>query len=277
MLANSSAETKRVAIVIKYLGTAFYGWQRQPHHRTVQYVIERAINRTVASSSQNWIPLHGAGRTDSGVHAAAQTAHFDVSSPIPGQKWATVLNKYLPHDVVILASAEVPSDWHARFSASWRRYRYTLYTAASPNLFVAPFSWHYYYEPLDVTAMEAALKPLLGYHDLAAFCRAGSERSHTWIDLQDINCTCQDSLITVELQANGFLYGMVRLLVGLLVKVGRGEISPETFFEIWFYRQRDRVKYSAPAKGLCLLQVGYDYFPFPKSVWSNHQPHFYFH
>lgn len=279
-MATVSAQRKRVALVMQYLGTAFYGWQRQPHHRSVQAEIERAINQTVASNDsanqRDWIGLHGAGRTDSGVHAAAQTAHFDVTSAIPGHKWATVINHKLPQDVLILASAEVSKDWHARFSAIWRRYRYLFYTAASPNLFVGPFSWHYYYEPLDADAMAAALKPLLGYHDLAAFCRSGSERSHTWIDVQDVACTRQNSLIQVEIQANGFLYGMVRLLVGLLAKVGSGNMSPDTFFEIWFHRKRDRVKYAAPAKGLCLLRVGYENFPFPESIWFDNQPQFHF-
>jgi len=277
MLATQSAKTKRVALVIQYVGTGFYGWQRQPYHRTVQEEIERVINETIApDTSEKWISLHGAGRTDSGVHAAAQTAHFEVTSPIPGNKFATILNHQLPNDILIRASAEVPSTWHARFSASWRRYRYTFYTAATPNLFVAPFSWHYYYAPLATNKMAAALKPLLGYHDLAAFCRAGSARAHTWVTVQDVQCTRNDSFVEIEIQADGFLYGMVRLLVGLLAKVGTGALSRETFFEIWSEKQRDRVKYAAPAQGLCLLQVGYEQCPFPKSIWFNSQPHFYF-
>lgn len=274
MVVSESAKTKRVALVIQYLGTRFHGWQRQPHYRTVQEEIEGAINRIVAPS-QGWIPLHGAGRTDSGVHAAAQVAHFDVTTPIPAEKFAPILNQHLADDVLIRASAEVPSHWHARFSASWRRYRYTFYTAATPNLFVKPFTWHYYYAPLAVERMQMALSPLLGYHDLAAFCRAGSDRSHTWVDVQDVQCIRNDPFLEVEIQADGFLYGMVRLLVGLLVRVGTGELSRQDFWEIWSQQQRDRVKYSAPAKGLCLLRVGYEMFPFPKSIWFDTQPHFY--
>lgn len=276
-MASQSAKTKRVALVIQYVGTGFYGWQRQPCYRTVQEEIERAINQTIAlDASQTRIPLHGAGRTDSGVHAAAQTAHFDITSPIPGEKVAAILNNNLPQDILIRASAEVPQNWHAQFSASWRRYRYTLYTAAAPNLFVAPFSWHYYYAPLEVGKMATALNALLGYHDLAAFCRAGSTRAHTWVNVQDVQCIRKDPFVEIEIQADGFLYGMVRLLVGLLAKVGIGDISLETFAEIWTQKQRDRVKYAAPAKGLCLLNVGYDHFPFPKSIWFDSQPHYYF-
>lgn len=273
---SESTPSKRVALVIQYLGSAFYGWQRQPYYRTVQEEIERAIHRAVASHAPaEWIPLHGAGRTDSGVHAAAQVAHFDVTSPIPAEKFATVLNKELPDEILIRASAKVSLDWHARFSASYRRYRYTLYTAAAPNLFVAPWSWHYYYAPIDEAAIAAALQPLVGYHNLAAFCRAGSERAHTWVNVQDVHCVRNGPFVEIEIQADGFLYGMVRLLVGLLVKVGTGELTPEEFAEIWQHQQRDRVKYSAPAKGLCLLRVGYEECPFPKSIWFNSQPHFY--
>ncbi|NBD14863.1 MAG: tRNA pseudouridine(38-40) synthase TruA [Cyanobacteria bacterium] len=274
---RESAKIKRVALVIQYLGTAFYGWQRQPHYRSVQEEIEGAINHTVApNSAGSWVPLHGAGRTDSGVHAAAQVAHFDVTSPIPAEKFATVLNKQLPDEILIRASAQVSPDWHARFSATYRRYRYTLYTAATPNLFVAPWSWHYYYADIEEAAIAAALQPLLGYHDLAAFCRAGSDRTHTWVNVQEVKCIRNGPLVEIEIQADGFLYGMVRLLVGLLVKVGTGELTPEAFAEIWQQQQRDRVKYSAPAKGLCLLRVGYEEFPFPQSIWFNSQPHFYF-
>lgn len=274
---GESAKIKRVALVIQYLGTAFYGWQRQPHYRSVQEEIEWAINRTVAPNSTGaWVPLHGAGRTDSGVHAAAQVAHFDVTSPIPAEKFATVLNKQLPNEILIRASAQVSSDWHARFSATYRRYRYTLYTAATPNLFVASWSWHYYYAEIEEAAIAAALQPLLGYHDLAAFCRAGSDRAHTWVNVQEVKCIRNGPLVEIEIQADGFLYGMVRLLVGLLVKVGTGELTPEAFAEIWQQKQRDRVKYSAPAKGLCLLRVGYEKFPFPESIWLDSLPHFYF-
>ncbi|MFP4132715.1 MAG: tRNA pseudouridine(38-40) synthase TruA [Halothece sp.] len=272
-MVTGSVKKKRVALVIQYQGTRFYGWQRQPHYRTVQEEIERAIQGIAPDQNS---PLHGAGRTDSGVHAAAQVAHFDIISPIPAEKFAPVLNKRLPDDILIRASQEVPRNWHSRFSAICRRYRYTFYTAATPNLFVAPWSWHYYYHPLHVETMEAALQSLVGYHDLAAFCRAGSERSHTWVEVQEVRCLRRGSLVELEIQADGFLYGMVRLIVGMLVKVGSGELTPNDFLQIWKQKQRDRVKYSAPAKGLCLLRVGYEQFPFPQSVWFDSQPHYYF-
>ncbi|MGD2182059.1 tRNA pseudouridine(38-40) synthase TruA [Lusitaniella coriacea] len=263
---------QRVALVVQYLGTRFQGWQRQPSQRTVQEEIEGAIASIVGQP----VTLYGAGRTDSGVHAAAQVAHFNTDSPIPAHKWATVLNHRLPQDILIRASAEVPSTWHARFSALWRRYRYTLYTAKQPNLFVDPFCWHYYHAPLEEKLIQSALTPLLGHHHLAAFRRAGSNRKHSWVEIQAVECTRNESFIQLEIQANGFLYGMVRLLVGMLVEVGSGRRSLESFADIWINQRREQVKYSAPAKGLCLLRVGYPEFPFPQEVWFDTQPQFVF-
>jgi tRNA pseudouridine38-40 synthase len=275
VLTNSEAETdkfQRVALVVQYLGTHFHGWQRQSNQRTVQAEIERAIQ----SVSGSCVTLHGAGRTDTGVHAAAQVAHFDVPDLIPAHRWADILNHRLPEDIVIRGSAPVGRRWHARFSAIWRRYRYTIYTDARPNLFVRSFSWHYYYEPLDVSLIQDALNPMLGLHHFAAFHRAGSHRGHSWVEIQAASCIRRGSFIEIELQASGFLYGMMRLLVGILVEVGRGWRSPEHFTELWKGQRRDEVKYAAPPHGLCLLRVGYPDFPFPPNIWFDTQPKFQF-
>jgi tRNA pseudouridine38-40 synthase len=220
MLDTSQPQrTQRVALVIQYLGTNFHGWQRQKAQRTVQEEIETAIANVLGYH----VTLHGAGRTDAGVHASAQVAHFEVRSKIPAHKWATVLNSYMPPDVLIRASAGVGDRWHARFSAIYRRYRYTIYTEDRPNLFVKPFSWHYYYAPLDESLLQAALQPLLGKHHLAAFHRAGSARKHSWVEVQAVECCRRGPFIHIEIQADGFLYGMVRLLVGMLVQVASGQ------------------------------------------------------
>jgi tRNA pseudouridine38-40 synthase len=269
---QQTRERQRVALVIQYLGTHFHGWQRQPQKRTVQQTIETAISEILECP----VTLHGAGRTDAGVHAAAQVAHFDQESPIPPARWAAILNSRLPEDISISASAPVSQVWHARFSALWRRYRYIIYTDQRPNLFLKQASWHYYQAPLDAAKMQAALEPLLGKHHLAAFHRAGSRRRHSWVEVQAAECYCQGPLLYLEIQANGFLYGMVRLLVGLLVQVGSGCRSLENFTDIWVNQRREEVKYAAPAKGLCLLRVGYQESPFPSSVWFDAQPTFQF-
>ena len=259
---------QRVALVIQYLGTNFHGWQRQPNQRTVQEEIETAISTVL----ERPVTLHAAGRTDAGVHAAAQVAHFDASGPIPAHRWASVLNSRLAKDILIRASAKVEPTWHARFSASWRRYRYTLYTDPTPNLFVRPFAWHCYGAPVDESLIQTALTPLIGRHHLAAFHRAGSARPHSWVDVQAAECQRSGPLIYIEVQASGFLYGMMRLLVGLLVQVGRGERPIDNFTDIWVNERREMVKYAAPAQGLCLLRVGYSEFPFPPEVWYDTQP-----
>ena len=264
---------QRIALVLQYQGTQFHGWQRQPNQRTIQATLED----TIAAIVDHPVILHGAGRTDAGVHAAAQVAHFEVRSPIPAQRWATVLNARLPPDLLVRASAEVNDRWHARFSAVWRRYRYTLYTDPLPNLFLRPYVWHYYRSPLAVETMQAALNPLLGFHNLEAFERAGSSRPHAWLEVQEVLCRRRcPAFLEIEVQASGFLYGMMRLLVGLLVQVGEGSRTLESFTEIWQNQRREDVKHSAPAAGLCLLRVGYPEFPFPPDVWFETQPLFSF-
>lgn len=262
--------SQRVALVIQYLGTHFHGWQRQKGQRTVQEEIEKALSSFLGCA----VTLHGAGRTDAGVHAAAQVAHFNYSGSIPAQRWAAILNSHLPQDILIRASAAVQDCWHARFSASWRRYRYTLYTDPRPNLFVQPFSWHYYYGQLNESLIQSALTPLIGHHHLAAFRRAGSKRTHSWVEVQAAECYRQGPLLQIEIQANGFLYGMVRLLVGQLVEVGSGARSPDSFTQLWNADRREEVKSAAPAHGLCLLRVGYPEFPFPSEVWYDTLPKF---
>jgi tRNA pseudouridine38-40 synthase len=259
---------QRVALLIQYIGTNYNGWQRQPIGRTIQGEIETAISSIVG----NPVTIYGAGRTDAGVHAAAQVAHFNYVGKIPSHKWAKILNPLLSEGILIRASAKVPHDWHACFSASWRRYRYTIYTDRLPNLFVKPVTWHYYHTFLDEVAIQEALRPLIGKHELSAFRRAGSNRQHSWVDIQEAQCYRRNSFLHLEIQADGFLYGMVRLLVGLLVEVGIGNLSPTSFTELWQNRQREKVKYSAPAKGLCLLRVGYPIVPFPQELWFDTQP-----
>jgi tRNA pseudouridine38-40 synthase len=267
-MATAQPSLQRIALLIQYLGTRFYGWQRQPNHRSVQEEIETAIASVVGYP----VVIHAAGRTDTGVHAAAQVAHFDVITLIPAYRWADIINARLPDDVLIRASAPVPADWHARFSASWRRYRYTIYTEARPNLFARSVSWHYYHAPLDESKMQQALDPMIGRHHMAAFQRANSSRPHAWVDLQFAECVRQDSFLYIEVQASGFLYGMMRLLVGLLVEVGRGDRSVESFTQLWQNERRHEVRYAAPPQGLCLLRVGYPDMPFPPELWFDAQP-----
>lgn len=237
----------------------------------MQQTLEEAIEAIDPHRPQRSI---AAGRTDTGVHAAAQVVHFDSCGPIPAQRWPKALNGRLPPSIRVRAAAEVPPDWHACFSATHRRYRYTIHNARIPNLFLAPWSWHRHQVRLNEQLMAATLTSMLGEHDFSAFQRAGSRRSHARTCLQDISLRRDGDLVVTEVQASGFLYGMVRLLMGQLVAVGEGRLAPELLLERWKTRNRAAVKEAAPPQGLCLLRIGYAVNPFPKVAWYDGQPQF---
>lgn len=262
---------RRLALCLQYDGSAFCGWQRQPRDPSVQETLEAAIasldpvgpGRTVA-----------AGRTDSGVHASGQVVHVDVAGPIPAERWSAALNGRLPPTIRVLAATPVAGDWHACFSATYRRYRYTIHNARTPNLFLAPWSWHRYRRRLNEALMNEALQGMLGHHDFAAFERAGSSRSHSRTTLQEVLVERDGDLIRIELQASGFLYGMVRLVVGQLVALGEGQLGLEAFEQRWQQQRRHEIKEAAPPQGLCLLRVGYPSPVFPEHVWYDCQPRY---
>ncbi|MCP9858806.1 MULTISPECIES: tRNA pseudouridine(38-40) synthase TruA [unclassified Cyanobium] len=262
---------KRIALSLQYEGSSFHGWQRQAHHSSVQETLEGAI---AALDPHRPAQAVAAGRTDTGVHAAAQVVHFDASGPIPVARWAKALNGRLPPTIRVRAAAEVSSDWHACYSATYRRYRYTIFNARSPNLFLAPWSWHRYQWRLDEVRMARCLEAMLGDHDFSAFQRAGSRRAHARTTLQEVRIDRQGDLLVTEVQASGFLYGMVRLLMGQLVAVGEGRLEAEEFLQRWRSGARHAVKEAAPPQGLCLLRVGYPEDLFPDAAWYDCQPRF---
>ncbi len=261
-LALPAPDTQRIALKVQYFGANFHGWQRQQHHRSVQGVLEQSLQQQLKEP----ITLHGAGRTDTGVHGSGQVAHFDTTTRIPPEHWGIVLNNRLPHDVAITAAAAVAPDWHARFSAIWRRYRYLILNRDHPDVFLGLFSWHHR-GSLCAKAMSDALESLIGSHDLELFRRAGSPRPHSWVTVQDVACRRQGDLIAIEVQSSGFLYRMMRLLVGALACVGRGDISAAEFVQMWQTKDWSpmRNRFSAPPQGLCLIGVGYPSDPFAAS------------
>lgn len=268
---------QRIALCLQYDGGPFCGWQRQPQHPSVQQTLDEAIEALdplPAGVTAKLSRTIAAGRTDTGVHAAAQVVHFDCHGPIPALRWAPALNGRLPGSIRVRASAAVAADWHACFSAQYRRYRYCIYNARRPNLFLAPISWHRYQWRLQDQLMEQLLQELLGHHDFSAFQRAGSQRAHARTTVQEVSLERDGDILTLEIQASGFLYGMVRLLVGQLVAAGEGRISPDQFRQRWRQQRRDEVKEAAPPQGLCLLRVGYPEPVFPRGAWYDCQPRY---
>ena len=244
---------KRIALIIQYDGTNFSGWQRQKNALSVQEIIEDALFKV----SNQMIKTFAAGRTDAGVHASGQVAHFDIEYVIPGERYADILNSRLPSTIVILESAEVDNSWHACYSAVYRHYRYVINNSKIPNLFLNKWSWHRYQRSLDEFLMESALDGMLGEHDFFAFQKSGSNRSTSLTTIKSIGIERIDDLILIDMKATGFLYGMVRLIVGQLVLVGEKKISPEIFKNRWVCKNKNDIHESAPAKGLCFVNAVY--------------------
>ena len=201
--------------------------------------------------------------------------HFDCGDRIPPAKWAPALNGRLPSTIRVRESVLQPRDWHACYSAIYRRYRYTIHNGRRPNLFLAPWSWHRYQLRLDESRMRDALNGMLGLHDFTAFMRAGSRRAHARTTVQEVELGRQGDLVRVEVQASGFLYGMVRLLMAQLVAVGEHRLSVRDFEQRWRQRRRHEVREAAPGHGLCLLRAGYEQEIFTKAGWYDCQPWFF--
>lgn len=238
---------------LSYKGTAYCGWQRQPSAPSVQQTIEEALSTILRES----VEIVGAGRTDTGVHAAFYVAHFDTSRPIANPSdFVYHLNALLPEDIAFGRIYEVDSEAHARFDATEREYRY--YIEPRKNPFTRATSWQLT-TPLDVNAMNRAAKVLLTTEDFTTFAKLGSNNTNNichifraeWIEIE-----C--GMLVFVFRANRFLRNMVRAVVGTLVDVGRGKITPEEFADIVASRNLSRSSSSAPAAGLFLTDVSYN-------------------
>ena len=244
---------KRVALLIQYDGFNYSGWQRQKNAITVQEILEKALFKI----TQHILKTFASGRTDAGVHASGQVVHFDCDCIIPGNSYSDVLNNLLPSTIRILESVEVNDSWHACYSTMYRHYRYVINNSKLPNLFINNWSWHRYQKILDEVLMSNASKTMEGEHDFFAFQKSGSKRMNSITKIKNIDIRRVEDLIFIDVKATGFLYGMVRLIVGQLVLVGEKKISPETFTDRWVNRRKNDVKESAPAKGLCFVNAVY--------------------
>jgi tRNA pseudouridine38-40 synthase len=244
---------RRIKLVLEYCGTHYHGWQVQPNALSVQECIERPLTQITNSP----VRLHAAGRTDAGVHALGQVAHFDTSSTIPLQALQRGLNSLLPDDIAVLQAMEVPMDFHARYAARQKTYAYVVHNHPVRSVFSAPYTW-YVPQPLDVPAMRSAAQVLVGCHDFSAFRAASCTARSPVRCVSRVAVKRRASRIFFVLCADGFLQHMVRNIVGTLVDIGRGKIPAEAMTAILQSRQRQLAGPTAPPQGLFLVRVRYD-------------------
>ncbi len=234
----------RYLLTIQYLGTRYGGWQLQTNAVAVQGALEEALRQIFDTE----VRVHGAGRTDAGVHALAQRAHFDAPFEIPPRGLLLGMNQLLPADVRLTAVSQVAGDFHARFSAKSKTYEYRIWNAEVADVFAAETHAHVA-RPLDVDAMQAAARQLAGTHDFAAFTVADPEVSSTVRTIAAIAVVREGNVVRLAVTADGFLRYMVRRIAGSLIEVGRGKLRAEQLFA--------EARWTAPAKGLVLREIGY--------------------
>lgn len=243
---------RRVRLVIAYDGTNYCGWQIQPNGITVEEVLNRALCKMTGEA----IAVIGASRTDSGVHAMGNVAVFDTASTIPPERFSYALNQRLPDDIVIVSSDEVPADWHPRYRDCKKTYEYHILNTRIPvptkrltNYFVS--------FPLDEKKMQQAAEYLKGEHDFVSFCNVRTDVEDTVRTITALDVRRDGEEITVRITGNGFLYNMVRIIVGTLIRVGRGFYEPEQVREILEAKNRKAAGVTAPPQGLMLMQIDY--------------------
>jgi tRNA pseudouridine38-40 synthase len=243
----------RIALGIEYDGASFAGWQSQAHGNSVQDVVEAALAKIAAHP----LRVACAGRTDAGVHALAQVAHFDTTADRPDSAWVRGVNAHLPPQIAIRWARAVGDEFHARFSARSRAYRYVLLNrAVRPALLAGRVGW--FHQPLDVVAMRAAAACLIGEHDFSAFraaeCQAKSPVKHLYRADVSVDGDC----IVFDFHANAFLHHMIRNLVGSLVYIGKGKHPPAWLGELLAGRTRTLAAPTFAAAGLYFAGVEYD-------------------
>lgn len=254
---------RRICLIIEYDGTDFAGWQRQKGQNSVQEEIEKNLKIITGQD----IVLHGSGRTDSGVHALAQVAHFDTDVRMPVDKFVPALNTGLPLSIRVHKSFEVDESFHARFSAKKKHYRYTIENTKIASALHRNFRLHVYGK-LDEKKMNDAAKMLLGRHDFASFTSAGCHVKNTIREIYTSEITREGDIIYYDVIGNGFLFNMVRIIVGTLIEIGRGKRDASDI-EIFLNEANRylRVGATARAHGLTLVSVDYDRVSSPKGEY----------
>lgn len=244
---------KNVKLIIEYDGTNYHGWQSQLNAKTVQETVERAIHGLTGEK----ININGSSRTDQGVHAYGQVANFFTESNIPHDRFSYALNRLLPEDIIIRKSEEVCMDFHARYCTKGKKYRYLIYNSSFPSAIFRNRSYHVSHN-LDMDNMKKAIPYFKGMHDFSAFKATGSSVKTSIRTIFDVNLSRVEDNIWFEVSGDGFLYNMVRIMVGTLVDVGMGRIKAEEIPDIIESCDRKRAGRTAPPQGLYLVEVYYE-------------------
>ncbi len=243
---------RNLKLIIEYQGTNYAGFQKQPSKKSVQGVLEAKISQIL----QEEIGLVGAGRTDAGVHAKGQCAHFFLNSKMSCGRLRWSANSLLPKDIVIREIIDVDESFHARRNAISREYTYLILNRDYPSPFWTDFSL-FLRQPLDLIAMQEAAGSLEGEHDFSSFCVAESKPENCTRNMQKIGISKRKDLIHLDFKADAFLHNMVRIMVGTLIQVGSGALEPQQMYSILVALDRTRAGPTAPAHGLFLMQVNY--------------------
>ncbi len=243
---------RNIKLTIEYNGTNYHGWQIQPNAITIQEVIQNALATLTKTQTQ----IIGAGRTDAGVHAAGQVANFFTDSTLSPSSIQKALNALLPEDIVITDVQDVPSDFHARFSALSRTYRYTILNRGFPSAFLVDSSY-FFPRPIHIDRMRDICDVLIGERDFSSFQRSGSERINPVCEVFGTSCWRDGDLVYLQIEADAFLRGMVRAIVGTALKLQETPDTIHQFRKILDARDRSAAGPSAPAHGLSLIAVKY--------------------
>lgn len=251
-----TSPTRNLRLVIEYDGTDYSGWQIQAKKKTVQGELVRAITEITGHAPT----LHGAGRTDAGVHAEGQVANFHTSCRLPVAKWPNALNAHLPEDIAVQSAEEVPPDFHSQFHARGKIYRYLILQQRVRSALYRGAA-HLVRIPLRIEAMKEAAALLVGRNDFRSFTTEAGRKKNTERTLRRLSIEERPPFLVLTFEGDGFLYNMVRSIVGTLLEVGYGNQEPLWVREVLRARDRKRAGPNMPAKGLTLVRVLYDPIP----------------
>ena len=243
---------KRIKITIAYDGTDYHGWQIQPNALSIEEIINKAISKTTKED----IKIIGASRTDSGVHALGNIAVFDTNTTIPTEKIPLAVNKNLPNDIIITKAEEVDLSFHPRYGNITKTYEYTIWKNKVQNPMRTRYTCHHFYK-LNIEKIKEAFEYLIGEHDFASFCSMSSNVNSTVRNIYSIDIEEKEDEIVFRFVGNGFLYHMIRIIMGIAIQIGDGYYEPIYLKEVLDKKQKGYGRPTAPASGLCLIKIDY--------------------